>query len=103
MKVPYIQKLNKDGESNPEQPQTDKEEHMGIQKLPYVMEEQPGEKHWCACGKSENQPYCDGSHERLNTGMTPITVTIETAKKVAWCGCKESKNKPYCDGTHSRL
>jgi len=76
---------------------------MGIQKQPYVIDEQPGVKHWCACGKSENQPYCDGSHSRLNTGMQPIKVTIEKAKKVAWCGCRQSGNKPFCDGTHAKL
>ena len=25
---------------------------------------------WCACGKSENQPLCDGSHKK--TKKTPI-------------------------------
>jgi CDGSH-type Zn-finger protein len=73
------------------------------QKMPYVKDEQPGEKWWCACGHSQNQPYCDGSHSRLNTGMQPVQVAIETPKKVAWCGCKHSARKPYCDGSHSRL
>ncbi len=72
-------------------------------KQPYIIEEQPGEKYWCACGKSPNQPYCDGSHERLNTGKTPIRVVIETAKNVAWCECGQSSNKPFCDGTHKNL
>ena len=35
------------------------------QKGPYVKEEQPGKKFWCACGESKNQPYCDGSHAKL--------------------------------------
>ena len=56
---------------------------------------------WCACGLSENQPYCDGSHK--GTGFSPITVEIEEEKKVSWCGCKYSKNKPFCDGTHREL
>lgn len=73
------------------------------QKGPYVIDEQPGKKAWCACGHSEKQPYCDGSHARLNTGMQPMIVEITEAKKVAWCGCKHSKNKPYCDGTHRTL
>jgi len=67
------------------------------------MDVQPGSYAWCACGESEKQPYCDGSHARKNTGMRPIRVTIDVAKKVAWCGCKESANKPFCDGTHSTL
>ncbi len=76
---------------------------MAKQNAPYVIQEQPGKKAWCACGESENQPYCDGSHKRKNTGMSPIVVEITEAKTVAWCGCKKSGNKPYCDGTHSKL
>jgi CDGSH-type Zn-finger protein len=76
---------------------------MAKQKAPYVVDEQPGTKAWCACGESENQPYCDGSHSRKNTGMTPSVVEITEARKVAWCGCRRSGRKPFCDGTHSRL
>lgn len=71
------------------------------QKAPYVKDEEPGEKWWCACGHSSNQPYCDGSH--AGTGCTPIQVKIESPTKVAWCGCKRSGNGPYCDGSHSKL
>lgn len=67
------------------------------------MDEKPGRVAWCACGESESQPYCDGSHKRKNTGKAPIVVEIAEPKRVAWCGCKQSGNKPYCDGTHSRL
>ena|SRR3989338_8841464 len=94
---------------------------------PFVMEVQPGSYAWCACGESEKQPYCDGSHAKKNTGTGPIRVTlplvssakggpiaaqsnetsgrvtIEPKKKVAWCCCKVSANKPFCDGTHSKL
>ena len=70
---------------------------------PYVVVEQPGRKYWCSCGESENQPYCDGSHEKKNTGKIPIIVDIEEPKTVAWCGCKQSNNKPFCDGTHEKL
>lgn len=75
----------------------------GIQKMPYIKDETPGKKAYCACGESENQPYCDGAHSRKNTGKTPIIVEIAEAKKVAWCGCRESKNKPFCDGAHRSL
>ncbi|MBI3563896.1 MAG: CDGSH iron-sulfur domain-containing protein [Elusimicrobia bacterium] len=73
----------------------------GIQHSPYVRDEQPGRKAWCACGESKNQPYCDGTHKSL--GKAPIVVELTEAKKVAWCGCRQSKNKPYCDGTHRTL
>ncbi len=73
------------------------------QKAPYVREEEPGKKFWCACGHSENQPYCDGSHARSGTGIRPLSIEITEKKTVAWCGCKHSKNKPFCDGTHKTL
>ena len=71
------------------------------QKSPFVQEVEPGIYAWCACGKSSNQPFCDGSHS--GTGMSPKKVTIEKRQKVAWCGCKYSENKPFCDGSHKNL
>ncbi|MBI3549176.1 MAG: CDGSH iron-sulfur domain-containing protein [Elusimicrobia bacterium] len=73
------------------------------QRGPFVKQEQPGTYAWCACGHSEKQPYCDGSHARLNTGMRPMVTEIKEAKTVAWCGCKHSATKPFCDGSHNRL
>lgn len=35
------------------------------QKSPFVMEVQPGIYKWCACGKSLNQPYYEGTHKTL--------------------------------------
>jgi CDGSH-type Zn-finger protein len=26
----------------------------------------PGTYHWCSCGKSVREPFCDGSHAREN-------------------------------------
>ena len=71
------------------------------QKVPYILDMEPGKYAWCACGLSENQPYCDGSHR--TTDITPVIVEITESKKVAWCGCKNSVNAPYCDGSHKKL
>lgn len=71
------------------------------QKKPYVMEVQPGTYFWCACGRSQSQPYCDGSHK--GTGLSPLKEEVSETKKVAWCGCKHSSNKPFCDGSHAKL
>ena len=71
------------------------------QKKPYVMEMEPGEYWWCACGRSKNQPFCDGSHK--GTEFSPVRVEIKEKKTVAWCGCKHTGNPPFCDGAHKKL
>ena len=71
------------------------------QHTPFVQEMEPGTYRWCQCGRSKNQPFCDGSHQ--GTEFTPLETTIAEKKKVAWCGCKHSGKKPYCDGTHAKL
>lgn len=71
------------------------------QKGPYVMDMEAGTYYFCACGKSKNQPFCDGSHK--GSSFVPKKVEIAEAKTVAWCGCKHSKNGAFCDGTHKTL
>lgn len=68
---------------------------------PVVMEMEPGVYHWCTCGLSKNQPFCDGSHS--DTGKFPMLVEITEKKKVAWCTCKATKTPPYCDGSHKHV
>ncbi len=71
------------------------------QRCPFVVDVEPGTYYWCACGKSTDQPWCDGSH--AGTDIDPLEVVIEAPGRVAWCGCKHSKNGAFCDGTHSQL
>lgn len=60
-----------------------------------------GDYYWCACGRSANQPFCDGSHK--GTGITPVVFKIEEKKDVWLCNCKNTSNNPFCDGTHRSL
>ncbi len=69
---------------------------------PMVIEETPGKKAYCECGHSANLPYCDGSHSRESTGVTPCVVEVTEAGKKAVCQCHRSGNIPWCDGTHSQ-
>lgn len=71
------------------------------QKGPYVMELEPGEYWWCACGRSRNQPFCDGSHE--GTGITPVRFEVQEKAQLALCGCKRTGTPPFCDGSHKTL
>lgn len=71
------------------------------QKSPYAIELEPGDYWWCACGRSANQPFCDGSHQ--GTQFQPVKFTVGEAGKVWLCGCKRSANPPFCDGTHNTL
>jgi CDGSH-type Zn-finger protein len=72
------------------------------QKSPYAVEVEAGKSYWwCACGKSQSQPFCDGSHAA--TGFNPVEYKAETTGTVYFCGCKHSKNGVMCDGSHSNL
>lgn len=56
---------------------------------------------WCTCGKSKNQPWCDGSHQ--GSSFTPKIFTVDKDTDAAICMCKQTKNPPYCDGSHMNL
>jgi CDGSH-type Zn-finger protein len=83
-----------------------KEESMSEPKIakkkPAVLELEPGESYWwCACGRSANQPFCDGSH--AGTGFEPVEFRVDRKKNYALCQCKHTGDAPWCDGTHGKL
>lgn len=71
------------------------------QKSPFIVELEPGRYSWCACGKSKNQPFCDGSHK--GSEFSPVVFDVSEKTRIALCGCKRTADKPRCDGTHKRL
>ncbi|MEQ6166395.1 MULTISPECIES: CDGSH iron-sulfur domain-containing protein [unclassified Ekhidna] len=56
---------------------------------------------WCACGQSNKQPFCDGSHG--GTDFSPVVFKAEETKAAYLCMCKRTSNPGFCDGSHKSL
>ncbi|MDP6317759.1 MAG: CDGSH iron-sulfur domain-containing protein, partial [Pseudomonadales bacterium] len=70
--------------------------------LPFKKSVKNGQTYfWCSCGKSAQQPFCDGSHNK--TKKTPYKFDCQNSEEVYFCGCKKSKNPPFCDSSHKSL
>ncbi|MYL22391.1 glutamate synthase [Halomonas alkaliantarctica] len=59
------------------------------------------EYYFCVCGRSSDQPFCDGSH--ADTDLTPQAFTVDESGEATLCRCKHTKNPPYCDGSHAQF
>ena len=78
------------------------EKAVVAQKSPYQVELEAGRSYfWCACGRSQNQPFCDGSHK--GRSFVPRQFKAEESTTVWLCGCKQTQSSPMCDGTHNTL
>lgn len=72
------------------------------QKEPYEVDVEEGQEYWwCACGRSKDQPFCDGSHK--GTGLAPLQYLASRTRTVYFCGCKQTGNPVMCDGSHDKL
>jgi CDGSH-type Zn-finger protein len=71
-------------------------------KEPIEVELEAGKSYWwCACGRSKDQPWCDGSH--AGTDFQPLEFKVASAGKYSLCACKHTANAPFCDGAHELL
>src|SRR4029077_2194899 len=68
----------------------------------FYFEVKAGKRYlWCSCGRSANQPFCDGSH--AGTEFSPILFEAKADEDVIFCGCKHTGTRPFCDGAHNNL
>jgi len=69
---------------------------------PLSVRLEKGEKYlWCACGKSQNQPFCDGTHH--GSKSKPILFEVKRSGEFRICNCKISKTSPFCDDSHLEI
>ena len=77
-------------------------ERVVYQKKSMPVEVEAGKVYyWCACGRSANEPFCDGAHK--GTDIAPVSYTPKESGKAFFCGCKATGAEPLCDGAHKHL
>lgn len=59
------------------------------------------EYYFCTCGKSSNQPFCDGSHK--GGAFAPKAFVAKEDGEAYLCKCKQTGNAPFCDGSHAQI
>ncbi|MGF1775023.1 glutamate synthase-related protein [Vibrio wakamikoensis] len=69
---------------------------------PIKVEVKTGQDYYfCTCGRSKNQPFCDGSH--AGTDFKPKSFSVDKDGDAFLCRCKHTANPPYCDGSHKQF
>ena len=70
------------------------EEPVIAQRKPCLVQVEEGKNYfWCACGLSQTQPFCDGSHK--DTGFQPLKWKAEKTEEKLFCACKRTRSSPF--------
>ena len=77
------------------------EEPIIVQKKSKRLVLDAGDYSYCRCGRSTNQPFCDGKHQ--GTSFSPKKFSLDEKTEVSLCMCKHTAASPFCDGTHRQL
>jgi len=65
------------------------EKSVTSQKSPYKVKVEKDKTYfWCACGLSQKQPFCDGSHKK-DGKFKSLKYIAKESKEVFFCGCKK--------------
>lgn len=67
---------------------------------PMMADLEPGTYHWCSCGKTNDVPWCDGSHD---AGEGPVAFEVTEAGTHAICNCGLTNTPPFCDNSHATV
>ena len=74
----------------------DKPKLDGTTRAPMEVAVESGKVYWwCVCGRSQSQPFCDGSHK--GTGSSPLRYQATDSGKKLFCVCKRTAEAPFCD------
>jgi len=66
-------------------------------KQPEVLTLEAGTYYWCQCGRSRDQPFCDGSHE--GTGFEPVEFIVDETKEAPCASA--NRRRPRSSAMHA--
>uniref|UniRef100_A0A914DU43 Iron-binding zinc finger CDGSH type domain-containing protein n=1 Tax=Acrobeloides nanus TaxID=290746 RepID=A0A914DU43_9BILA len=80
-----------------------------LERKPVWVKLEPGKEYkWCACGRSNNQPWCDDKknfycHDVYTNLPRPVIFKVDKEGEYCLCMCKQTNKRPLCDGTHKTI